>query len=249
MLAFTMRARVRAALVGAAFLALLAAPATWAAETVGHATSGTFPAGGPASAEGGPGGGVVRGFGGGRGFGRRFGAGAFALPPGVGPGGVAGGPPPGARAGAPGGRGGPFGGAPRGGGMFGGDSAELTAALAYARSHGGGTVAVESQSTAASAILAGYDNVAGIGGFSGNESTVSAKWLAEMVKAGRLRYLLGGTSGTGSAFSDGRQGSRAAIALAEKVARKITVTYDTQTLTLYDLHGKAAALLAAGAAS
>ena len=30
--------------------ALLAAPATWAAETIGHATSSTFPSGGPASA-------------------------------------------------------------------------------------------------------------------------------------------------------------------------------------------------------
>jgi hypothetical protein len=38
------------ALVAAAAIALvLLAPATWAAETLGHATNGTFPAGGPAT--------------------------------------------------------------------------------------------------------------------------------------------------------------------------------------------------------
>ena len=59
--------RLRAVVVAVAMAALLAAPATWAAETLGHATSGTFPAGGPASASvSGPGGGG--GFGGG-GFG------------------------------------------------------------------------------------------------------------------------------------------------------------------------------------
>ncbi|MGB9182526.1 MAG: glycosyltransferase family 39 protein, partial [Solirubrobacteraceae bacterium] len=51
--------RVRMALVAAALAGLFAAPATWAAQTLGHATSSTFPAGGPASAGGfgGPGGG------------------------------------------------------------------------------------------------------------------------------------------------------------------------------------------------
>jgi hypothetical protein len=229
-----MPARFRRVALGAGVAALLLAPAAWAAETLGHAESGTFPLGGSASASAGmPGAGI-----GAPGRGGNAGA-AVGIPTGAARGGLPGG--------FAGGAGGGFGGGVGGG--FGGGSSQLEAAAAWAKAHGGGTVAVESQSTAASAILAGYDNVAGIGGFSGNESTVSAKWLAEMVKAGRLRYLLGGTSGTGSAFSDGRQGSRAAIALAEKVARKITVTYDTQTLTLYDLHGKAAALLAAGAAS
>ena len=49
--------RTRAIVVSVALAALLAAPATWAAETLGHATNGTFPTGGPASASiGGPGG-------------------------------------------------------------------------------------------------------------------------------------------------------------------------------------------------
>ena len=43
-------ARVRAVVVAVALAALLAAPAAWAVDTLGHATSSTFPAGGPASA-------------------------------------------------------------------------------------------------------------------------------------------------------------------------------------------------------
>ncbi len=53
-------ARVRAVVVAVALAALLAAPAAWAVDTLGHATSATFPAGGPTSASaggfGGPGG-------------------------------------------------------------------------------------------------------------------------------------------------------------------------------------------------
>jgi hypothetical protein len=61
--------RIRKALLGVALAALLVAPATWSVQTLGHATSGTFPAGGPESATtmGGPGGGGPRGgFGGGQ---------------------------------------------------------------------------------------------------------------------------------------------------------------------------------------
>ena len=55
--------RVRMVALGVALAGLLAAPATWSAQTLGHATNGTFPAGGPASAGfgGGPGGGRAGG--------------------------------------------------------------------------------------------------------------------------------------------------------------------------------------------
>ena len=70
LLAAQLSTRVRAAVIGVALAALLAAPATWAAETIGHAAASTFPAGGPASAQtggfGGPGGGRFGGFGRGR---------------------------------------------------------------------------------------------------------------------------------------------------------------------------------------
>jgi 4-amino-4-deoxy-L-arabinose transferase-like glycosyltransferase len=56
LVAFSSRT-VRIAAVGAVLAALLAAPAVWAVDTLGYATSSTFPSGGPASAEsGGPGG-------------------------------------------------------------------------------------------------------------------------------------------------------------------------------------------------
>lgn len=56
---------MRIGLVAVALAALFAAPAAWATETLGHATSGAFPAGGSASAGfGGPGAGGPGGFGG-----------------------------------------------------------------------------------------------------------------------------------------------------------------------------------------
>ncbi|MFZ0089942.1 MAG: glycosyltransferase family 39 protein, partial [Solirubrobacteraceae bacterium] len=137
-LAFRLSSRVRLIVLGTALAALIAAPATWAAETLGHATSSTFPAGGPASASaggfGGPGG---PGFGGSGGRGIRFHRGPGGGPgrggfPGGGPGsapgiqGLFGGPRGSGGAGGTAGAG-PRGGL-RGGGMFGGDTASLTAA-------------------------------------------------------------------------------------------------------------------------
>jgi hypothetical protein len=55
-------------------------------------------------------------------------------------------------------------------GPFGGDTAQLTAAVKYARAHGGGTIAVSSQQGAAATIIESGTDVAGIGGFSGRES-------------------------------------------------------------------------------
>jgi len=184
--------RARALVLAVAGAALIAAPAVWAAETDGHATNGTFPTGGPASAQvgGPPGARPLRP------------AGPFGPPPGGG----GFGPPPGAALRPPGGPGG-----------FGAGSGELVAAARYAAAHGGGTVATESQSSAASAIMAGATNVAGIGGFSGRESSVSLSWLIAEVRAGRLRWLLA-DSGPG---------------------RRVTFTYDGQTVTMYDLSGLA----------
>ena len=120
--------RVRTIALAVALAGLLAAPATWAAQTLGHATNGTFPAGGPASAGGfgGPGGGGRMGPGGPRGTSARRTAR---------PGGAA---PRRHHAGR------------RAGGRrrrhpFGGNSAALTEALAYAKAHGGGTIGVSSQ--------------------------------------------------------------------------------------------------------
>jgi 4-amino-4-deoxy-L-arabinose transferase-like glycosyltransferase len=273
LLTLALSPRLRVAVVTVACTALLAAPAAWAAETLSHPTSGTFPTGGPTSAEvggmGGPGGGGAGGFGGrasarhlrGAGPGSRAGGAVSSLfgggsssashpAAGIGPGsaGGAGGGPSSAGGGAGGGPG--SGGATSGSfaGGFGGSSTSLLAAARYAKAHGGGTVAVDSQSTAAQAIVDGATNVAGIGGFSGRESTVTAQWLALEVRDGRLRWLLADGTGGQTLPGDTRTGSADAISIAESVARKVTFKSGGQTVTLYDLQGKAAAILAAAAA-
>jgi 4-amino-4-deoxy-L-arabinose transferase-like glycosyltransferase len=239
-------AKLRGIALAVALGALLIAPATWATQTLGHATSGTFPAGGPASQGmgGGPGGGGTGGPGGTRGG---FGGGANGgappqLPGGTGTGTSSSGqiaPPaafslgggsnttnntPGVTGGA-------------GGGMFGGN-ANLTQALAYAKSHGGGTIGVSSQQGASDAIIRSGSDVAALGGFSGRESEVSATWLAQAVKDGRIRYVL--TDGTSSGMgNDGRVGSSALMAVVQKVGKQTSVS------GLYDLQGKAAAIAAA----
>ncbi len=223
--------RLRLAALTGALALLLIAPATWAVQTLGHAANGTFPAGGPASGPasgfgGGPGGAPRGGFAGGRAgsFPGSRPAGGFAgRPPGAGvpgaaQGAPAGGPPAlfgngGAGAGA--GAGGSFapGVAGRGGaGLFGAASQSLTQAVRYADAHGGGTVAVSSQSEAASLAIDG-DRVAGIGGFSGRESETSAAWLAQEVRAGHIRWVLtssgggpGSSSGPGSGGRSGGSG-------------------------------------------
>ncbi len=270
LLALRLSSRLRAAVIAVVLVALLAAPATWAAETIGHATAATFPAGGPAGAQaGGFGGPGARGFGGSGGRGRFAGPGGAGVPGGFGPGGGQSfaAPPGGAagsgvqglftnpqagtgfrhRFGGGGFGGGGFGAGGAGaGGMFGGNSADLTAAEHYAQAHGGGAIGVESQSAAAAAILANNGNVAGLGGFSGRESTVTPQWLAMEVRNGRLRWILAdGQSGFGGPGGDTRQGSTAAMAIAEKVGTKVTFTSNGTTVTMYDLQGKSSAILAA----
>jgi hypothetical protein len=143
-------------------------------------------------------------------------------------------PPNGARPGGFAGRP-PRAGATPGGGMFGGDSAALTEALAYTRAHGGGTLAVSSQSGAGGQVIEGAD-VAAIGGFSGNESEVSANWLAESVHAGKIRWVL--TSGDGrGGISDGRTGSRSVMAAVQSACNPVDSVEG-----LYDCQGQEAAL-------
>ncbi|WP_445152454.1 ArnT family glycosyltransferase [Baekduia sp. Peel2402] len=237
---------VRAVALAVAMGALLIAPATWATETLGHATSSTFPAGGPASqgfgGGGGPGGGGGRGPGGG-GFGGGQGgppqmqgapnggttsggtSGQATAPPGFSMGG-------GTQTGGPGG----------GGGMFGGNS-NLTEALTYAKAHGGGTIGVSSQQGSAEAIIASGADVAGLGGFSGSESSPTVQWLAQAVADGRIRYVLTDGTSSGGGGRDGRAGASAIMSVVEKVGTETSVS------GLYDLQGKASAILAAASGS
>jgi hypothetical protein len=271
-LAFALAPRIRWVVLVVAMAALFAAPATWAAETLGHATSSTFPTGGPASAQAGGFGGAPgsggRGRGGFPGGGFSPGAGGTPpgglAPPGAAPGGSASGAGGSATSGiqslfgngssAAAGRSGRGAGAGAGGlggggaGGFGGDSASLNAAIKYAQAHGGGTIGVSSQSSAAEAILSSNGDVAGLGGFSGRESTVTASWIAMEVKAGRLRWVIVDNQGFG-APGDTRQGSQAAMDVVAKTCKAVTIKTSSGTTTMYDCQGRAAAIQAAAGGS
>jgi hypothetical protein len=125
-----------------------------------------------------------------------------------------------------------------GGGRFGGN-ANLTAALSYAGSHGGGAIAVSSQEGAADSIIQSGADVVGLGGFSGRESQVSAQWLAQAVQNGQIRYVLTGGE-TGGMGNDSRVGANDLMAIVQKVGKPTSVS------GLYDLQGQAAAIAAAG---
>ncbi len=284
--------RARLAAAGAGVLALLIAPSVWAFDTLGHATSSTFPEGGPANVQrsggsfGGPGGrggfarfapGGAPAGGAGGGFapsggsagaagGEARGGGSqqlFGLGGGEARSGSqargregAGGPPalaegasapPGASGAGTGGlaRGGFGGGGAVGAPM--GNSSTITQALAYVEQHGGGTIAVSSQSSAAQAIIASGAKVAGIGGFSGRESDVSASWLAQRVRTGAIRWVLVEQTGGAGAFGgrglpgDTRQGSKAAMTAAAKTCKRVALSSEASA-GLYDCQGDAAAL-------
>jgi hypothetical protein len=136
-------------------------------------------------------------------------------------------------------------GAGGGPGGFGGDNATLTTAIDYARAHGGGTIGVSSQSSAAAAILSSNGHVAGLGGFSGRESSVSVKWLASEVAAGRLRWVIVDSNQGGGLPGDTRAGSQTAMDAVAKSCKAVTLKTTNGTATMYDCSGRAVAILAA----
>jgi 4-amino-4-deoxy-L-arabinose transferase-like glycosyltransferase len=235
-------ARLRNAVLAAMLALLLFAPASWAVQTLGHATSSTFPAGGPTtqSIGGGGGAGGRGGFGGAGG--QQLGTppagatgGGFGGPRGMGQGGTGGGQ---SQSGSAAGGGTVPGGTAMGGGMFGGGGDQsLTEALAYVDQHGGGTIAVSSQEGAAPSIIASGADVAGIGGFSGRESQITVDWLANAVASGKIRWVLV-SSGGRTMPNDSRVGASAATAAVQQVGTETSVS------GLYDLQGKADALRA-----
>jgi hypothetical protein len=136
--------------------------------------------------------------------------------------------------------------------MFGRDSQGLTAAVRYAKAHGGGTVVTGSQSGASGPIISSGADVAAIGGFSGRESQVSTSWLAGAVKAGRIRWVLseGASGGPGGGFArrDSRVGDTRVLRQVAKTCRKVPTSALGSSVTgsLYDCSGAAAALSRAG---
>jgi hypothetical protein len=126
---------------------------------------------------------------------------------------------------------------------------------------------VSSQSTAATAIIAGHTTVAGIGGFSGRESDPRVSWLAQEVRDGKIGWVLdeqsGGSFG-GNTPGETRVGSKPAMAAVAKACRAVTLSTSASSSTtgatantgtgstavssgaLYDCQGDAAALAALG---
>lgn len=238
--------RLRIAAVTAAMAVLLTAPAVWSAQTLGHATSGTFPMGGPASevAMGGPGG--RPGGGPGANAGPMGGAapmgGAGAMGAGQRPGAI--GAPPWMQGGSGATAGSSNSASPQrlqsggpGGGMFGGDTSEINAALSYIKANGGGTLTVSSQSGAAQSVIDSGANVAALGGFSGRESEVSTQWLAQRVAAGEVRWVLTSQGG----LQDSRTGARTVMSAVSN-----SCTAVSSVSGLYDCQGQASALSSAG---
>jgi hypothetical protein len=121
----------------------------------------------------------------------------------------------------------------------------LTAAIRYVTQHGGGTIGVESQSTAAEVILSANANVAGLGGFSGRESSVSATWLVQELRSGRLRWIITDNTQSASLPGDTRTGSQSAFSIVAQTCKAVTLTSAGATSTLYDCQGDSAAILQA----
>jgi hypothetical protein len=108
------------------------------------------------------------------------------------------------------------------------------------KAHGGGTIGVSSQTSAAPAIITNGVSVAGLGGFSGRESQVSVSWLAQAVQSGQIRWVLADGSSPGMP-NDSRVGSQSVMTAVAQVGKKVTTVSGA---TLYDLQGQASALLA-----
>jgi 4-amino-4-deoxy-L-arabinose transferase-like glycosyltransferase len=197
------------ALVGATAVVVLAAPAAWSLSALGKTASGTFPDARPgATASNGPGGGP--GGGGGAGFG---------------------------GGGAGDGDGGAGDGDGRAGGFVGGGelSESMLTWLRSQQTTERWLVAVSSSMQASQAIIDG-DSVMAVGGFSGSDNSMSKERLAELVAAGELRFVMGGSGGIA-----------AVVAEACTAVPATTWGGSSGSGTLYDCSGKADAILASTA--
>lgn len=197
-------------------VSMLVAPAAWSAYSVAHGTSAGIPTAGPSAQGSGGGNGGPGGFGG---PGGSAGANGFGNPPAGGNGA----PPSGSTTGGTtasgmrvsgglsvssgpgllsgnGGAPGASGGGP--GGMGGGISSAM---LKYLEAHQGMSlylVATASSQNASSIIINTGKAVMALGGFSGNDTILTARQLASLVKSGAVHYFLLDSGGMGRG-SDG----------------------------------------------
>lgn len=88
--------------------------------------------------------------------------------------------------------------------------------------------------------------MAGLGGFSGRESSVSSPWIAMQVRNGRLRWVIDDDRQDFRARGDTRSGSQRAMAVVTRSCPAVTASRSTTgAVKLYDCQGHAAAILAA----
>jgi hypothetical protein len=66
--------------------------------------------------------------------------------------------------------------------------------------------------------------VAGLGGFSGRESSVTVSWLVAEVKAGRVTWLLVDRNQRFGLPGDTRTGSQGALVALERSSTSVTLT-------------------------
>jgi hypothetical protein len=105
--------------------------------------------------------------------------------------------------------------------------------LSYIKQHGGGTLAISSQTGAETAVRQGSD-VAGIGGFSGRESAVTVAWLKQAVAEGRIRWVLADGEGQGGRGpQDGRTGAQTVMDWVRAHGKQVTSAglYDLSSLS------------------
>ena len=75
---------------------------------------------------------------------------------------------------------------------------------------------------------------------------MSARWLAEQVQLGRLRWVVVDGSQGPRLPGDTRAGSQDAMSVVEKTCKAVTVQSSTGSgVTMYDCLGRASAILAA----
>jgi hypothetical protein len=92
---------------------------------------------------------------------------------------------------------------------------------------------VSSQSSAATSVITGAD-VAGVGGFSGRESQVTASWLAQRVASGKIRWILVG-SGGGTGGPAGMQSSSSVVQSYAKAHGTVVKGVSSTAGTLYEV--------------
>ena len=243
------------AAIALAVAGFLVAPAAWSASTLHAPVNGVFPGAGPnfvsglaqTQARGLPFGGAFA-----RTLGRlrnsappgRFG------PPGGGPGGRVGQAPAGPGPSPfqpPTGQFRPPAAGLGGSGLDTIRSGDITAALAYVKTHGAAKrfgLIVSSEQEAAPFVVAA-EPVAAMGGFTGRETVLTSSYLARLVRSGEARYFLLGAGFSFGPFSTANAASSMIESICRRVPRSSWGSGSTATFTsqnLYDCAGKADAI-------